>query len=151
MKDLWRKFVGLVTSNKGLKILSLIIAAICWYGIQGIHDSPRNSEELSNPSGEVSECSKTIRLPVKIMLLPPEKNFKVALEPDEVRLEVVESEGKNAANQISSVSVFVDVSNIQQSGDYRLPVQSVSTPMCHVVDISPAHVKLKAGFNDEVK
>lgn len=151
MKKLFKQFTELIMSNKGLKVLSLVIAVICWYGIQGITKSESAMQEGIGKNENQSGWRKAITLPVHCLVSKSMGSYKAELNPDQVTVEI-ESLGSSPSTRIyESMSAFVDCSDISKEGKYRLPVRCVSIQGTRIVDIKPSHVTLELEIHSQRK
>lgn len=148
MRSFYKKISDVVPSNKGLKVLSLVLAVICWYGIQSVTNPDKTLTEIAFDGNTNEEWSKKITLPVKLLAPPHRVDFDAKVTPSRVSVEIESKKQGDVANHVGAISAFVDCSGITESGTYKLPAKCISTPSCHVVDISPSHVNLKIEFKD---
>lgn len=147
MENLLKRLSGLSLSNKYLQIFSLVLAIICWYGIQSVNDSESTVYRTAD-SAELQNASRlSVNLPIGILVPTGDRAVKVKVEPETAELKF-DRASPRTAKSAGETAIFVDCSDIASSGKYRLPVSSVSPRGVSVVDIQPASAIVQVEFID---
>jgi hypothetical protein len=142
MKLLLQRLTEPILSNKGLKVLSILIAIICWYSIQEVmnFDKQYGKPPRNQILNSAEQCFTRI-LPVKT-LTSSKQRFNLRIIPETV---LVSFESVNAGQSPPApLSALIDCYNINTPGKYRLPVRCISLPDTKIVKISPSHVIVHA-------
>src|SRR6056297_1240998 len=112
MKKLLKQISDILMSNKGLKVLSLVIAVICWYGIRGVTQSENIEYESGGEAGEQSAWRKRTVLKVHYLVNQSlHGRYSADVEPENVSVEFETSGESPAASIAKTLSALVDCSH----------------------------------------
>ncbi len=148
IKKLVEKAGILMWSNKGLKILSVLLAIMCWYGIRSVIDSDR---VLPNPfsfrSSDDPVEFEFVR-PIRAVFAESSEAVRFSIEPETavVRLSI-DLPGGDAGLREAAM-LYVDCSGATDSGSFRLPIRLSAPHGVNLIDISPADAIVELDFVD---
>lgn len=131
------KITEMLTSNKGLKILSLLIAIVSWYGIKGVTEPPTQADFESARAADPHARHFTMEMPIHLMTVSASNELDMKASPRSVRITLETALNYSKSNVAEEVSAFVDCAGITESGKYTRRVNCISSPKHKVVDISP--------------
>jgi len=150
MKKLLKQISDILMSNKGLKVVSLVIAIICWYGIQGVIQSENVIFESQGENGDQPRWRNRTVLPVHCLVDQSlQGRYSAAVEPENVSVEFETREQSSPASISKAITALVDCSHISKTGKYRLPVRCTSPPGIRIVDIRPSRVTLDIEIQEQ--
>lgn len=146
MKRYFERFSNLSFSNTMLKVLSLLLAIICWYGIQAVTNSSNTAYQTDEGGMDVVKRIGSVVRPVRVVAPTRKSAFRIELRPEQVRVMLDVSALRSDADESGSVSLFVDCSDIDSDGEYRLPIRCIASGGARVVDIEPASAIVSVVF-----
>jgi hypothetical protein len=148
MKALLQRLTFLKLSNKSLQLLSLLLAIICWYGIQGVTDSDSTVYKAGDDADGVGRSGRSVILPIGVIAPSRSGAVRISVEPKSATVQIEEGGGNPGEFAAAKLSPFVDCSDIVTSGKYRLPLNCISPGRSSVIDIEPKSVTVTVEFVD---
>lgn len=148
MKKFIKSFSNLSFSNTMVKVFSLVLAVICWYGIQAVTKS--NNTVYETDAADIAADGRFDRVVLPIRVVAPTRRsaFRIEVRPEQARVEVDFSRLRPDTERTQSLSLFIDCSDIASEGEYRLPISCVASDGARVIDIQPASAIVRIVFID---
>jgi len=146
VKRFIERFSNLSFSDTMLKVLSVFLAIICWYGIQAVTNSSNTAYQTEADGTGADKKVGSVVLPIRVVAPTRKSAFRIDLQPEQARVKMDFSALRNGANESGAASIFVDCSDINSDGEYRLPISCIASGGTRVVDIEPSSAIVSVVF-----
>ncbi len=149
IKSFFEKTSSFMFSDNGLKILSVLLAIMCWYGIRSIIDSDRVFASPFSFGAESEGHEIEIVLPIRAVFSDGSSELSFDINPDFAVVRVASNIPRHELAARGNLTLYVDCSEISSSGNYSLPVSFFGPRAVKAIDISPSDASVEVRYSED--
>lgn len=149
IKTFFEKASSFMFSDNGLKVLSVLLAIMCWYGIRSIIDSDQTFPTPFSFGGESEGREIELVLPIRAVFADGDAEFSFQIDPEVAVVNIFSNLPRHELAAVGTLTLYVDCSLISSSGSYRLPISFLGPRGAKAIDISPSDAKIEIRYSNE--